>query len=236
MRTILLGLIMSCVFTSVTAQQYNTKKTLEGNGKLETRNIPVKSFNSLKASGIYELKISQGNTESVKIEADENLQSLFKVSNDGTKLVIDMEKLEDTRLDIKNKMIVYVTFRTLQNMELSTIGNIKAEEALSFENLDLSNKSIGNVDLKINAQKISVENKSVGNLTLTGKAQTAVMTNNSVGNLYAGNFLVQTLDINNSGIGNAEVNAEKELKVKDSFMGKVKNKGAARTSKKGVVI
>jgi hypothetical protein len=28
-------------------------------------------------------------------------------------------------------------------------------------------------------------------------------------------------------VGGAEVNAEKEIKVKDSFLGKVKNKGAA---------
>jgi hypothetical protein len=39
------------------------------------------------------------------------------------------------------------------------------------------------------------------------------------------------MEIENTGVGSAEVNAEKELKVKDSFLGKVKNKGAAVAKK-----
>ncbi|MBA2761902.1 MAG: hypothetical protein H0U39_08085, partial [Segetibacter sp.] len=54
--------------------------------------------------------------------------------------------------------------------------------------------------------------------------------------LEAGDFVVQTMNINNSGVGNAYVNAEKELKVKDSFLGKVKNKGAAPIKKKRQVV
>jgi hypothetical protein len=62
---------------------------------------------------------------------------------------------------------------------------------------------------------------------LSGKAQEAVVKNQSVGNLKAGSFVVQTMDIDNNGIGNTEVNAEKTLKVKDNSLGKVSNKGAA---------
>jgi hypothetical protein len=39
------------------------------------------------------------------------------------------------------------------------------------------------------------------------------------------------MNIENTGVGNAEVNAEKDLKVKDSFLGKVKNKGGATVRK-----
>jgi len=35
------------------------------------------------------------------------------------------------------------------------------------------------------------------------------------------------MDIESTGVGGAQVNAVKELKVKDSFLGKVKNSGAA---------
>jgi hypothetical protein len=67
----------------------------------------------------------------------------------------------------------------------------------------------------------------VGNVTLSGKADQAVVRSSSVGSLEAGDFVVQSMDIENSGIGHAEVNAAKELKVKDNMMSKVKNKGAA---------
>jgi hypothetical protein len=229
MRKILLAAACGLILSPAALAQ--KQETLEGNGKLVTKEVPVSSFDALKASGIYELKLSQGDKETVKIEADENLQELFQVRNEGSKLVIDMKKLENKNLKSKNKMRVYVTFKKLKEMELSTVGNVGSEEQLSFDDLDVKNKSVGNVDLKLTANKIDLENKSVGNVKLSGKAQNAVVKNQGVGSIEAGNFIVQTMNIENSGIGHAEVNAEKDLKVKDSFLGKVKNKGNAAVRK-----
>jgi hypothetical protein len=209
----------------------NKKETLEGNGKIVTRDVPVSSFESLKASGIYELKLLQGDKESVKIEADENLQEYFTVKNEGSKLVIDMKKAENKNLNIKSKLRVYVTFRNLKELDLSTVGNVVSEKSLSFDELQLSNKSVGNVDLQLTADKLNIKNTSVGDVKLSGKARDAVVRNSGVGSLQAGNFVVQTMDIENSGVGSAVVNAEKNLKVKDSFLGKVNNKGAAPVRK-----
>jgi hypothetical protein len=203
------------------------KKVIEGNGKLVTRDVSISSFDALKASGIYELKISQGNSESVKIEADENLQEYFTVKNDGNTLVIDTKKLDNASLKTKNKMKVYISFKKLKNVELSTVGDVSSEGNLSFEDLEMKNKSVGNVDLKLSANKVNISNTSVGNFKLTGKADDAVMKSNGVGSIEAGNFVVQSVYIENRGVGNAEVNAVKQLKVKDHFLGKVQNKGAA---------
>jgi hypothetical protein len=62
---------------------------------------------------------------------------------------------------------------------------------------------------------------------LSGKADDVTIVSKSVGSINASNFEVQKMDIENTGVGSAEVNASKELVVKDSFLGKVKNKGAA---------
>jgi hypothetical protein len=185
----------------------------------------------LKASGVYELKLIQGNKETVKIEADENLQEYFSVKNEGNKLVIDMDKLKNINLKNKGKMKVYVTFKKLKELDLSTVGNVGSDDHLSFDDLDLSTHSVGNVDLKLTANKLELDNQSVGNVKLSGKAQDAVIKNSGVGNLNAGTFVVQTMNIENTGVGSAEVNADKNLKVKDSFLGKVKNKGAATPRK-----
>ncbi|HEV7622130.1 MAG TPA: head GIN domain-containing protein, partial [Flavisolibacter sp.] len=210
--------------------------TLEGNGKLVTRDVAVQSFDALKASGVYELKLSQGNKETVKIEADENLQDLFQVRNEGSKLVIDMKKMEHTNLKMKDKIRIYVTFKKLKSLELSTVGNVISEAPLTFDDLEVNNKSVGNVDLDFTANKLQLNNKSVGNVKLHGKAQNADFHNNGVGSLQAGDFLVQTMNIENNGVGSAVVNAEKNLKVKDSFLGKVRNKGAATVHKMNKVV
>src|SRR6478609_4003250 len=132
-------IFLSSIFLAGTlaAQDNKDKKeVIEGNGKIVTRDVTVSSFDALKASGIYELKLSQGSKESVKIEADENLQQYFNVHNDGNKLVIDMEKLKNKNLKNAHKMKVYVTFKSLKDLDLKTVGNVMSEEQLSFDDLN----------------------------------------------------------------------------------------------------
>ncbi|MFN2457729.1 MAG: head GIN domain-containing protein [Chitinophagaceae bacterium] len=237
MKKLFSAIFFVTAFASTVLAQEKTKKTLEGNGNLVTRDIPIQSFNELKASGIYELKLSQGNKESVKIEADENLQELFIVRNDGARLIIETKKMEDNvNIKSKNKMRVYVTFKNLKDLELSTIGTVQSDEQLSFNDLQFKNKGVGSVNLSLTANRLHLENKSVGEVTLTGKAENTVLKNNGVGSINAGNFVVQAMDIDNSGIGNVEVNAAKQLKVKDNWLGKVNNKGAAPVRKSNKVV
>jgi hypothetical protein len=231
-KTLLIVAASLFVAATVKAQK---NETLEGNGNLVTKNVPVSSFESLKASGVYELKLLQGNTESVKIEADENLQQYFNVRNEGKQLVIDMKELKNKNMKLKNKMRVYVTFKALKEMDLSMVGNVQTEAPLNFSDLQIHNNSVGHVNLTLSANNLNLKNNSVGQVNLSGKAQSAVVKHNGVGSLQAGNFVVQTMNIDNSGVGGAEVNAAKELKVSDNMLGKVKNKGAAPVKKNNKV-
>ena len=192
------------------------------------------SFDDLKMSGVFSVLLTQGGTESVKIEADDNLQDLFEVRNEGSKLIISMKK--DSNFSSKKKLKVYVTFRKLKSMDLTTVGDVTSEQNLSFDNLKLDNKSVGNIDLKLTAKSLDVDNKSVGSVKLNGKADNVVIKNKSVGSIHAADFVVQTMDIDNNSVGSAEVNATKELKVKDTMMGKVTNKGAATIKRMNKVV
>ena len=226
-----LSIFVGTLLTLSCFAQKKTQETIEGNGNSISREVSVSSFDALKASGVYELKLLQGEKEGVRIVADENLQEYFEVRNVGSQLVIEM-KLHDKNLKTKNPLKVYVTFKKLKEMELKMVGNVGSENQLSFNDLDFTNKSVGNVNIDMKVKKLDLKNKSVGNLKLTGKAEEAVVKHDGVGNLKAGNFVVQTMDIDNTGVGNAEVNAEKTLKVKDSMMGKVRNVGSAEMKKK----
>ncbi len=226
------GALSLATVSTLFAQQ----ERLEGNGHIITREVSVQPFTALDASGVYELKLSQGATESVKIEADENLQELFTVTNKGSELVIEMKTPKLKNLNLKNKLRVYVQFKNLASLHLHTVGNVTSANPLQFDGLELKNASVGNVDLELKATSLTLDNASVGNITLQGKADEAVMKNSGVGNLKAGDFVVQTLEIDNSGVGNADVNAARGISVHDSFLGKVRNRGAAtRKGKKEVI-
>lgn len=229
MRKYLSALLLGgCAIVTVHAQDKDKQK-IEGSGNIITKDIAVSSFDQLSVRGVFSVLLTQGNKEEVKIEADDNLQQLFEIKNDGSTLNIGMKK--EVNFNSKKKIRVYVTFKKLKSMELKTVGDITSDQNLSFDDLKISNKSVGSIDLRMTAQNLDVDNKSVGSVKLNGKAENATIKNKGVGSLLAANFVVQKMDIDNSGVGSAEVNAAKELKVKDSFLGKVTNKGAAPVKK-----
>jgi hypothetical protein len=240
-RMLFLLLLTAIGGISVSAQEKNKNKDkdsyddrpkIEGSGNIVTKDYPVQSFDQLDVQGVFNVQLSQDSKAAVKIEADDNLQSLFEVKNEGSKLSISMKK--DMNFSSKKKLVVYISFDKLKSIDLKTVGNLASTESLSFDNLELDNKSVGSVDLKLTANKVDIDNKSVGDIKLSGKADNVTIKNKSVGSIQAASFVVQTMDIDNNGVGSAEVNAAKDIKVKDSFLGKVTNKGAAtikRTNK-----
>jgi len=217
-------------------KEWKDKKQIEGSGNIVTKDVAVQSFSELKASGVFSVYLEQGNSETVRIEADDNFQPLFEVKNEGNKLIVKMQ--DDVSIKTKKGskgMKVYITFKNLKSMELSTVGNVNAEKKLSFNDLDIKSSSVGSINLNLSAKTLNLDNQSVGTVMLTGAADDAKITNNGVGSLKAYDFVVQRMDISNSGVGSAEVNAEKELKVRDSFLGKVSNKGGAKRTNKVVI-
>src|SRR5437763_1127699 len=79
------------------------RASVEPSGNIITKDVAVQPFDAIRANGLYELVLSQGDKESVKIEADDNLQPLFSVSNSGNTLVMDMPQLKDQDIHFKNK-------------------------------------------------------------------------------------------------------------------------------------
>jgi len=227
-------LFLFCSFLVVAQKQ----RTIEPSGNIITRDVTINSFNSIKADGLYELVLTQGDKESVKIEADDNLQNLFKVSNDGGTLVIDMPELKNSNINFNDEnhehklnLKVYVTFKQLNAIDVGIIGTVRCTTPLKADAFKIDSKNVGNIELQLTADKLTINNKGVGNITLTGSANNAIITNAGVGKFNGEDLIVQTMDINNSGVGNADVHVEKDLKVKESFLGKVTNSGNAKEHK-----
>jgi len=214
--------------------KYDDKDRIEGSGNVITKDITVKSFDELDASGVFNLQLSQGDKETLRIEADDNLMDLFIVENEGSTLTIKMKK--NSNFNSKKQLKVYITFKTLKSMNLGMVGGTSSDDKLKFTDLKLKNQSVGSVSLNMTLQTLNMENQSVGSVKLEGSAENAVVKNNSVGSINAGNFVVQKMDIENNGVGSATVNAEKELKYSDSFLGKVSNRGNATVKKKNKVV
>ena len=142
MRKIILLSLLTAFFTSSFAQKDNDKKKVEGSGNVITRNVSVQSFDQLDISGVFSVQLTQGSKEEVRISADDNIQELITVKNEGSKLKITMDK--DVNISTKSKMKVYVTFTKINSLDLKTVGDVHSEGNLNFDKLTFDNKSVGN--------------------------------------------------------------------------------------------
>ena len=217
MRTILMTALIALFSVVANAQDLS--------GKRVSRDLAVESFSAIKASGVVELNLVQGDKESVTVDADENLQGYIHIVNNGKTLEIDTRKLNNKNMKGNWKLYVTVYFRNLDKLSISTVGHVKNEGTLRFSDLKLDVSSVGNVDLKLDADKLDLNTSSVGNIELAGSARSAAMRNSSVGNIRAEAFKVKTMEVNNSGIGNMDVNAESITSFQGSMLGKVRNRG-----------
>ncbi len=84
-------LIVFFAFTSLNspAQRW---ETIKGNGKVKKETRELGNYNSLASQGSIDVQIAYGNSNSVAIEADENLLPYIETLVENDKLLIKSKK------------------------------------------------------------------------------------------------------------------------------------------------
>jgi hypothetical protein len=199
-----------------------------GNGHVIKQARSIGAFNKLKIDGVFKVFINQGDTENVVVEADDNLIGLIESNVANNELELNIKK--DSSIGKSTKLNIYVTIKDLQQMNIVGVNGVSSN-ALNVNHLQLNIDGVGSTDLNIHCKTIHANLSGVGNLKLIGEADSATIENSGVGSLYAAKFITQKLHITNSGVGNAEVNAEQEISINNSGVGNVKHNGKAIVSK-----
>ncbi len=218
-----------CMVLLFSANITFAQKYIKGNGNVTKQERTISSFNEIVVKGVYNIYLAQGNKESVTVETDDNLQEVVTVKNQGNALVLGWKK--GMNIKKKTKMNVYVTLKDINKLEVKGVGNVKTTSALSLQGLDLDISGVGNTVLELDCNKLEGDISMVGNLTLKGNVNEVVLENNGTGSLRAFDLVAQKLEINNSGVGKAEVRAEQEISIVSSGIGSVYYKGNAQTKK-----
>src|SRR5665647_3381368 len=85
MKNLLIA-ILSLLSLSSFAQPWETVK---GNGQVKKENREVSAFTSLAVGGAMDVQIAYGNSNSISVEADENLLPYIETSVENGKLTIN---------------------------------------------------------------------------------------------------------------------------------------------------
>ena len=192
-----------------------------GNGNVVKQERKVASFDAIEVSGAFDIILSQGSTQSVFVEADENLIKLITTKVEGGKLIIDNEK----PIQHANSLKVFITVTGLKTLELSGAVDAITEGRLTLPELSINGSGASDSKFDLDVRNLEVNCSGGSKLKFRGIVSNASMDVSGAVDLLAYDLVADTFSLSISGAGKAQINVRKELNVDISGAGTVRYKG-----------
>ena len=197
---------------------------LRGNGNMKTQDRNVSGFEGINVGGGFTVELTQGNRESLRIEAEDNLLSNIKTEVRNGVLHIYNEDGVTTNKGMK----AYITIRELNSMDIS--GGVKVIGKSPFRSdalkMDLSGAS--NVKLDISTKELKADMSGASKIELAGKADDLNMNMSGASKVEAADFQAKNVKVEASGASKVKVYATESLDIEASGATSVYYKGSPR--------
>jgi hypothetical protein len=193
--------------------------TVKGNGVVKTQARNVSGFTSVGLGLPARVEVRQGDTESVTVEADENLLPLIETTVKRGTLEI---RAAQRNMKLESKTIkVVVQARRIDGLEIGGTGTIVADQ-LRTRKLALDIGGAGHIDVKkVEAEKIDISIGGSGDVKLAGTAKRLEITIGGSGDITAPTLMAEEVEVDIAGSGAAQVAASKKLDVTIAGAGSV---------------
>jgi hypothetical protein len=212
-------------------------RSVTGSGNLITLEPANQDFSRVEFSHAFQADVTQGESFSVVITIDDNLEQYLEVSQDGDTLKVGLEP--GLMLSLRNTtMQARVTMPELTGVNGSgatriTIAGFEADQALS---IDVSGAST--LRGQIDAGDLRADVSGASRLELTGQGQDGRINVSGASQANLSDFRMQNVDVEASGASRAEVNASGRLDAEasgastvlysgDPTLGRIQTSGAS---------
>ncbi len=221
----------------------------QGSGNLITEERPVSDFTQLVFSGIGDMTIEQTGTESLVIEAEDNIMPEITTTVQNHALTIGLK--HHANLRPAKKIRYRLTVKDLSSIKLSGVGNVTVPQ-FDTRDLALTVSGAGNSDMRqVTVTTLSVTLSGAGSLSVAGIAHTVTTMLSGTGTLtlsgttheqsvalsgagsYHGDDLASDrATVRVSGVGKATVRVSGELDATVSGVGSIRYIGNPLLSKR----
>lgn len=195
---------------------------IKGNGNIKTQDRDVSGFTGLDVSGGFEVQVTQGNNEGLRIEADENLLDNIKTEVKNGVLHI----YNEGNITTKNSMKAYVTLKELNSLDIS--GGVKVVGKSTFKpktfKMDLSGASTIKLDLV--TERLVADMSGASKIALTGRADELLLNMSGASDVDAEDLEAKDVKVEASGASKVRVFAKESLAIDASGASQVRYKGS----------
>lgn len=214
--TIMSMMLFSCNFD----MNFSPGVTGNGNVVIDERIID-QPFDGIEANAGLDVYLTQNGTNSVVVEADENLQDLIKtyVKNGVLHLTVD------GNISYAESRKVMVSFGNISKIESNSGSDVYSEGVIRAEDLSLKSTSGSDMEIEVITNNLSLEASSGADLKVKGRTNKLTAQASSGSDIKAGNLESQICTAKASSGADIIINTKKELVASASSGGDIKYSG-----------
>lgn len=199
------------------------------NGTVATQVRPVSAFTTLKVTGSFEIILTQGTTESLRLEADEKVVDFIETKVENGVLHIQSKGIQNA-----SNLKAYVTVRQLNHLHLSGGIKLNCTNTLKTDTLNLEFAGGIKAALALKVKELNGEMAGGTDTELTGSADKVNLQMAGANNVTALELTTNYFTLEAAGVGNAKLNVAKELTVETAGIFKVAYTGSATLRHSGM--
>jgi len=199
-----------------------------------TEQRSASDFNRVELAGSGEVVITQGDQESLAVEAEDNLLSHIGTEVRGHTLYLGVQDgLPDVVVLPTRPVIYHVSMKSVAGLTLSGSGDIKTAH-LDTDQLDLSLTGSGNVLVdSVNATRVTSRISGSGNCRLGGgSVQSQVVDIGGSGSYTSENLQSAAGTVTITGSGQAVLWAQQTLEARITGSGSVRYYGTPQVTQR----
>ncbi|HEX2628438.1 MAG TPA: head GIN domain-containing protein [Chitinophagaceae bacterium] len=197
---------------------------IKGNGNIVTENRDVSTFKEIEVSSAIDVQLSPGESPSVKVEIDQNVQPYIEVYTKGSVLYIHQKN--NTSLNTSKRVKVYVTAVALSRLEVSGACNLSVTDTIrSNGQLDISISGASEAEMMIKAETLSLGMDGASKANLEGNVKDMRVDANGSCDLKAFGLSADNVDVKLEGASSVQVYPTVKLLADANGASKIYYKG-----------
>jgi hypothetical protein len=213
--------VIIMLFTTLSSSGCMFMGGIDGNGNVVKETRDISSFDAISVGGAFNVILTQGNIESLVVEADENLQPIIKTRVSGNTLRITTEE------NIRNSkaLNLYINFRELDDIDISGACNLEATNKLTFSKLNIDASGASEMDLDFSAESLTCDLSGASEIKLAGEVKDCKIESSGASEISAYDLVTENMELRASGASEAKLHATETLKVRGSGASSVRYMG-----------
>ncbi len=214
-------ILTSAFSIGVLLSSCNSVDCVSGSGNQISDDRNVGSFTRIETSGSIKVILRQGNVNSVKVTADDNIIKDIETYTRGNRLMIDLD------LDFcdASPITVYVTSPSYERVEASGAVELLSDGKLNVTDFELDLSGSSRVVLDMNAANVKTTSSGESEISLTGQAGSHELELSGSTSVNALDFVVSRYKIESTGSSDTHINVLNELHISSSGSSDIEYRG-----------